>query len=300
MKTTSIPEIEVYLSSLEKNGYSIHTIRGYSGSLERLVSAFSIQSVSDLEKITKIQFLSFVNAMSLSPNSKRTFLRNVRAFASWLKDTSGTDITDVFDVRFGRSRFPEVKKKAKVVLNEEEISKVIGASRNKQERLMMEILFHTFIRNSELANIRLTDIDGCTIKIVGKGGKESKTRLTADICSLLEEYLRTERDSDSPFLFYGTRGKGKSHLVNGDWKPITGVAVNNRVRALAKASGIDPNKAEKFTTHRCRGTGITISNRTRGVRVTQLLARHADISTTMLYDENVIENVIGQLEERTW
>lgn len=301
MITKNIPAIQTYLKSLSSNGASVHTIRSYADSINKVISAFSIETVEDFKKISKIDFLTYVNDMTISNNSKRKFLRNIRAFASWLLNTVGIDVKETFAIRFGNSPFPEVKKRDRVVLNEEEIAMVIGVARNLQERLMMEVFFHTMLRNFEVANIKISDIDGCTIKIVGKGGNESKTRLTKEMCELLHQYINDERDTDSPYLFYGTRGSGKNKVSeDGTWKPISGVSINQRVRTLAKLSGIDPRKADEFTTHRCRGTAITISNRTRGVRVTQLLARHANINTTMLYDMNKIDAVIDELDERTW
>ena len=109
MKTFSVPEINLYLKSINDNGYSHHTVRSYAGSIEKLVNHFGIGNLADFSKVTKVAFLMFVNEMQVDPNSKKTFLRNIRAFGTWLNDVCGINLKDTFDVRFGKSKFPEVK-----------------------------------------------------------------------------------------------------------------------------------------------------------------------------------------------
>lgn len=297
MKNLSeIKEIRAYIYTLESSGYSKHTIRSYKTSLQKLLDGFpKIHSVSDISNLTKLEFIEFVNSMSVDQNSKRTFLRNVRAFASWLYSNLGVDIRGTFDVSFGKSKLPEVKKKSRPVLSTDEIVKVISAGRNKQERLMVAMFFHTFIRNSEMANIKMQDIDGCRIKLTRKGGDEGFTVLSRDICDMLEDYIQNERDTDGEYLFYGTRGNGRKTTG-----PINGSSINDRVKACVSRSGIDEKKISGFTTHSCRRTGITISNLMRGVRVTQILANHATIEQTMAYDQSKMSDVASALNHTLW
>ena len=299
MKTFSVSEVNLYLKSISDNGYSHHTVRSYAGSIEKLVNHFGIENLGDFSKITKVAFLMFVNEMQIDPNSKKTFLRNIRAFGTWLNDVCGINLKDAFDVRFGKSKFPEVKKKLRPVLSIDEIRKVIAAGRDIQERLMLAMEFHTMMRRAEIASIEIRNIEGCKIKFVGKGGNERYTLLTDELCLMLREYLEV-RDTDSPYLFYGTRGTGKNKIVDGVWKPISGESINNRVRSAAKRAGIDPVKAEKFTSHRVRATGITVSNRMRSPLVTQKLVGHSDIKTTMGYDGNTMDMVAENLKTSLW
>lgn len=295
-----INEFKIYFETLEANDYSPATISTYKQAVKKLESGFKIESLGDLKTIRKIDFIQFVNGMSGKTETKNTFLRSIYALVNWLNNMGLVDVRETFIVKFGNSKLIPVKREPKVVLNEAEVLKVIGAGENLQERFMIAFLFHTFLRRGEAANIKLSDITGCRINIVGKGGKHSFTVLTDALCEMLGEYLK-ERRSNSPYLFYGTRGTGKEKVSkSGEYLPMSGKAINDRVKRAAKNAGIDPEKAVQFTAHRCRGTGITISNRTRGVGVTQRLARHSDIKTTMRYDANTMETVADHLKTSLW
>jgi len=188
-----INEFEIYLETLKKSGYSPATINTYKSAIKKLESAFKINSLDDFKNVQKLDFIQFVNNMTGKPTTKNTFLRSIYALANGLYNMGIADVRETFTLKFGNSKLLPVKREPKVVLNEEEILKVISAGENLQERFMLSLLLHTFIRNAEAANIKLSDIDGCRINIMGKGGKKSFTVLTDELCIMLREYLNERK-----------------------------------------------------------------------------------------------------------
>jgi integrase len=132
------------------------------------------------------------------------------------------------------------------------------------------------MRCFEIASIKMGDINGCEIKIHGKGGKIDYTYLDETLCHMMNVYLAT-RDTDSDFLFYGTRGQTSAKYgisPNGIWK---------RVKRCALQSGISAERATKIATHTFRRTAITDMAYKHGNRLAQDLARHASFATTNRY-----------------
>ena len=188
-----------------------------------------------------------------------------------------------FNVRFGGRKFVKETKKIKPVLTQEESEKIILSARNSQERFMVAMALKTALRRSEIANIKMSDIDGCKIRITSKGGDEYYTHLNTTLCDMLNEYIQ-DRDTDSEYLFYGIKG-----VQSADGR-ITGTSVNNRVRACAKRAGIEKN----ITAHRLRATAITNAAVNHGMALAQGLARHKSISTTNIYvnTEEAVKNLL--------
>jgi integrase len=160
---------------------------------------------------------------------------------------------------------------------------------------MAAILFRTALRNSEIANIKMSDIeeievDGrtvCRITIVSKGGDQAYTYLDEKLYDMLKEYVAKDRKTDSPYLFYGVRGRdSKKGNLNGS-------SINHRVQACVERAGIN----KKVTTHTTRRTAITHMAISRNSLAAQMLARHKNQRTTEGYihagDEFVKELLLG-------
>ena len=152
---------------------------------------------------------------------------------------------------------------------------------------MFAMMLKTALRRDEVSSIRMMDVRGNEILIRGKGGEERFTFLNDDLCDMLEEYL-TERDTDSEYLFYSTRGE------SGEGGRLSPVSVNNRVKACAEKAGLP----DWVTAHRLRGTAITLASIEFGLKGAQAIAGHKDTKTTELYitttDEYVKSMLLGK------
>ena len=277
-----------YIKVLELGDKSVHTIRSYKRSIETLYNHFNITEVSQLDGLSVSDYQSFYMAQKLSPNSLNGLIRNLNAYFVYLTDSGFIkEGNSIFKVRFGKSRFVKFKRPKKQVLTSEQSEALINAGRNAQEKFMLAMMLKTALRRDEVSSIRMSDIKGNQILIQGKGGEERFTFLDTELCAMLESFL-DERDTDSEYLFYSTRGE------TGEAGRLSPVSVNNRVKACAEEAGLE----DWVTAHRLRGTAITLASINFGLKGAQALAGHRDSKTTELYitttDEYVKSMLLGK------
>jgi site-specific recombinase XerD len=168
--------------------------------------------------------------------------------------------------------YPRKVKTLPAVMSAEEIMKVIHTIQNVKHRAMFMLLYSTGIRLSELAHLRITDIDSkaMRVKVVqGKGAKDRYTILSEQVLLELRAYYVQYRPVE--YLFNGM-GKGRKYSLRSIEK-----AVEN---AIIKA-GLE-NK--HYTVHTIRHSFAThlVDNGTDVHTVKELLG-HNSIGTTMQY-----------------
>lgn len=278
-----------YIKSLETGEKSPQTIRVYSKDLEKFFAYFpKVSSAKEIQALTVEDFRSFVATQSeLKPSSLNGLLRSLSAFLSWCIASGLFESSEFFKMKFGRSRFIKVAKVRKIVLTDDEIEAIIKSGSNVQEKFMIALMVFTGIRRDEVCSIKLTDVNGCAILINGKGSKQRKIFLNETLCNFLNIYM-AERNSESEYLFYGTRGEGGN-------SKLSGVAVNNRVKMAGKRAGIEEERLAKLSAHRLRGTALTNIIRQFGIQAAQKVAGHSNLATTSIYDESGDEVTMNAL-----
>ncbi len=276
--------VSAYIAVLKIGEKSENTIRSYSKDIQKFINHFEIKETSEIENISVDKYHNFYGSLGLSNVSLNGLIRNLSAFFAYLKE--GKYVSNecpFFSVKFGKTKFVDVKRKFKDILSPDEEELVINAGRNLQEKFMLAMALKTALRRSEIAGIKMSDINGCEITITGKGGDEAKTYLNDRLCNMLQEYVLKERNTDSEYLFYGTRGKQSMSM--------TGDTVNNRVKDACERAGI----AKKITAHRLRATRITNVAYEHGDRAAQAIARHKSHTTTELYigkNDMAVKNIM--------
>lgn len=277
--------VNAYIAVLKIGDKSENTIRSYTKDIQKFVNHFEIKDTSEIEGVSVDKYHNFYGSLGLSNVSLNGLIRNLSAFFAYLKE--GKYVSNecpFFFVKFGKTKFVDVKRKFKDILSPDEEELVINAGRNLQEKFMLAMALKTALRRSEIAGIKMSDISGCEITITGKGGDEAKTYLNERLCAMLQEYVLKERNTDSEYLFYGTRG---NESKNG----ITGGSVNTRVKDACKRAGITKN----ITAHRLRATRITNVAYEHGDRAAQAIARHKSHTTTELYigkNDMAVKNIM--------
>lgn len=140
---------------------------------------------------------------------------------------------------------------------------------------MIDFLYSTGCRVSEMVNVKKSDIDGNRIKVIGKGSKERFVYLSARAQMSIMDYLQSRTD-DFDWLFPGGEMKHPHKTVD---KPVDKGTVESTLRALGKRAGV-PNTHP----HRFRRTSATHALR-RGMPIEQVskMLGHENISTTQIY-----------------
>lgn len=175
---------------------------------------------------------------------------------------------------------PKVKKTLPDALTKEEINMLLKFTPNKaleyRNKAMIELLYSSGIRVSELINIKLYDLDltNATIKIMGKGNKERILPIGEYACDILKEFIDNHRNeilsnNNSDYLF---PSKKSEHITRNAFFII--------LKETAKKVGIRRN----FSPHTLRHSFAThLLDNGADLRSIQELLGHSDISTTQIY-----------------
>jgi integrase/recombinase XerD len=158
------------------------------------------------------------------------------------------------------------------LLAEPDIAKPLG----KRDAAMLEVLYSTGLRVSELVGLRLAELDlsmGC-VRCVGKGNKERLVPLGRKAIEALRLYLgearaQLLRGRASPYVFLNHRGTRMTRV--GFWKAL---------KAYGRRAGLPP----RLSPHKLRHSFAThLLERGADLRAVQVMLGHADISTTQIY-----------------
>ena len=164
---------------------------------------------------------------------------------------------------------PKIPKRIPIFLTRDEIKRMIENTKNKKHRLIIEILYSTGIRLSELTNLKIKDLDlNENIAWVrkGKGSKDRMVILSKSLSEELKGYIR-DRDPED-FIFHGWHEK------------LSNRAVEKMIKQIAKRVGIH----KKVTPHTLRHSFAThLLESGVDIRKIQVLLGHSNLSTTQIY-----------------
>lgn len=185
---------------------------------------------------------------------------------------------------------PKLRKSLPKALSIEDVDKLLDIRLDSpfdyRNKAMLELMYGSGLRVSELVNLELNDIDitNCLIRISGKGSKEREVPIGEYSIDYLKKYLDV-RDS----LLKG--GPCNKLFVNNHGKGISRQGFFKMLKNLLLEKGLNPN----ISPHTLRHSFAThLVNRGADLRSIQEMLGHSDISTTKIYtkvsDEKVIED----------
>ena len=173
----------------------------------------------------------------------------------------------------------KTEKRIKKPLSDTELEKLRRKCRLERDLALIECLYSTGVRVSELIALNRKDInfDSMDMVVYGKGAKERETYLTAASCMHLQEYLDSRTDNNEA-LFVSLKAPHKRLTVSG---------VEEVLRRLGRQTGID-----KVHPHRFRRTMATnILNKGMPIEEVKEILGHVKLDTTMIYCQISRENV---------
>lgn len=259
-------DLEDYLMSKALEGKSTDTVRRYRYELTRLLSYIN-KSVAD---ITDGDISSYLRAYKNIKAVKNSTLKGVRAvyssFFVWLRDRDRVRRNPMVLVESIK-----VEKRVKRPFTDTEREQLLRSCATIRDKAMMEFLYSTAVRVSELASLNIDDIRWSSKDLIvyGKGGKERTVYLNERTNMYLQEYLQSRTDNN-PALFVGLKSPHNR---------LSKAGIEDMIRRTGERAGV-----EKAHPHRFRGTSITNAiNRGMPLQEASIMAGHAKTETTMLY-----------------
>ncbi len=267
--------IKTYIVTKHMEGLSDLTIQNY---LLRL-KAFMIGVAKPLGKVTANDVRLFLFNYQAQHNISNRTLESVRmiisTFLRWA--TSEGYITANPAETLKPIKYTVTPRSA---LEQIELERIRMTCSTKRETALIEVLYSTGCRVTELTSIKLSDIDWIkhTVTLFGKGKKYRTSYINAKAEVALQAYLST-RAHQGEYLFNNDRGGGKMSKEN----------VERIIRNIKDRAGFGDRK---ITPHTFRHTTATQALRSgMPVNDIQVLLGHANVATTMIYAHTTNEAI---------
>ncbi|MFV0424713.1 MAG: tyrosine recombinase [Bacilli bacterium] len=271
-----IEEYKVYLE-LERK-LSIETVSSYVGDINIFIAFLNRLSIeiSEIDYEVINEYITFISNLNLSAKTMHRKFSSLRSFNKFLvrEKVVKNDFTSQIE-------FPKLGELLPNYLTVEEVDLLLDFEvKNKNDfrnKAMLELMYSSGIRVSEIINIKLNDInlEHLSVKIRGKGNKERIAMFGEYARDCIFDYLSNYREEflknkNSEYLFVNIHAKQISR--QSFWKIIKSIAKKQGLRA----EGISPHVLRhSFATH-------MIENGAE-LRVLQEMLGHSDISTTQRY-----------------
>lgn len=277
-----------------ERGLSKNTINSYKRDLKGYIGFLKLQNITDINYITRTVIVSYLILMQKKGKASASISRACAAIKSFhhflvVDRLAEKDPTINLDTPKLEHRLPRVLTLNEVeqLLNQPDVSNVWGM----RDKTMLELLYATGIRVSELVFIKVEDIniEMGYLRCFGKGAKERIVPIGSVAIKYLKKYIDEVRPKllkrqDEKILFLNRQGKGLTR--QGFWKII---------RKYAQKAGITKN----ITPHTLRHSFAThLLENGADLRSVQEMLGHADISTTQIYT-HITKSRIKEVYDRT-
>jgi integrase/recombinase XerD len=274
-----------FLDSLYiEKGLSKNTVSSYKNDIASF-SSWCDKEHLDRLKITDLNLNNYISnlfSIGLKSSSINRKISSIKHFYLFLlkkkviKNSPADEITT-----------PKQEKYLPTSMSEDEVESLLGSPKSsikieRRDKAMIEILYATGMRITELVNLKLTDIDfnRSVLKVFGKGSKERLVPYGEKAAEALRIYLEDRKTLDSKDVFLSNRGTR-----------ITRGAFWQRIKIYIKRenlkSSISPHTLRHaFATH--------LLNRGADLRSVQILLGHSDLSTTQIYT-HIAKKRLGEI-----
>ncbi len=260
-----------------QRGLSKNTVLSYENDLKIFAKEMEEKKVK-VKSLTKKEILYYIEKkrkMGSSPRSQARFLSSLRSFYKFLQFNKWYEKNPAEEVET-----PKIFKGLPKFLTFEEVEKLLSSpdtntSKGIRDKAMLEILYATGLRVSELINLQLNNFikEVPLLKIIGKGSKERLVPIGEEALKWLNLYLEKVRalynKNFSSFIFLNNWGK-----------PFTRQRFFQIIKEYARAAGIEKNISPHILRH---SFATHLLENGADLKSLQMLLGHSDISTTQIY-----------------
>lgn len=281
--------IEEYITYMQdEKRKSKNTLESYRRDVTQYITYLTRVNVTEAQRATKhdvVEYMLELKKSGKAPASISRMLTSLRSFYAYLRMNNDTiaDPTESLEA-------PHVEKKLPKILTSEQISRLLSApdagdAKGTRDKAMMELLYATGIRVSELIGLKLTDVElqlryiKCANRIIPIG--ERAVQAISEYINKSREALLKGNESDRLFV----NCSGSSISRQGFWKII---------KHYGEKAGIDT----EITPHMLRHSfAAHLLENGADMRAVQTMMGHADISSTQIYT-GLVDSRIREIYEK--
>ena len=257
-----------------EKGLSSNSIKAYKIDIKKFVSWLSCSKKPSFIKIRESdvnEYIAFMFKSKLSSSSVNRNISSIKAFYLFLIKRKIIMISPAAEIIT-----PKKERYLPASMSELEVEKLLNSPKSSigieiRDKAMIEMLYATGMRISELVNLKLNNVDTnrCVVKVLGKGSKERLIPFGENALEALNLYLNIRPSSNSKEVFLSNRKRRLSRVTF--WQRIKTYLKRENLKL-----SISPHTLRHaFATH--------LLNRGADLRSVQLLLGHSDLSTTQIY-----------------
>ncbi len=266
--------IAQYVDYLEiERALALNTILAYRSDLYSLSDFLQSLNIGDFDSIQRIHLNMYIKNLYDKKYTQRSITReiaSIKGFFKWLNINGFIKHNPALSIEQ-----PKLPKKLPKVLSMKEITDLLNFNMTSINKAILELLYASGLRVSELADIQIGNIDlnAKYIRCIGKGSKERIVPIGNKACSALKKYLK-DRDYTIKKFNIST----KYCFIKENGKKLTRQDIYNFIKNLGK------NINKDISPHTIRHSFAThLLENGADLRVVQELLGHSDVSTTQLY-----------------
>ena len=267
-----------YLNDIK--GYSSNTITSYKNDIKQYLKYLSDKNINYYETE---EFVKYLNKNKYAKSSINRKIASINKFYEWCQERNYLKET-----KYKKIKYIKQEKKLPDILTSNYINKLLNSlptenPKNLRDRTIIELLYSSGLRVSELTNLRINDIkNNGSIKVLGKGNKTRILPMTNEAYKLIDSWITNSRsfyenEKSSDYLFIGVRGSK--------------ISAREVQRIVKSKLGTFPHSIRhSFATHLLDGGA--------DLRVVQEMLGHSDPSTTQIYT-HVSKKKLKEKHKRT-
>lgn len=270
-------------------GLAKNTQLAYMRDLRLLMKSLQLKADEELLQVSRQQLIAYLVRLKQEGRAASTVARKLASIKAFYRFLTAE--------RYIRRNPAEVLEAASrglhlpKVLSVQEVERLLdepnlGTLDGYRDKTMLELLYATGMRVSELVNVPMKNVDMKMqyVIVMGKGSKERMLPLGRTALQYLEHYLSVVR----PQLLHGKPDAAVELFVTGWGGPMTRERFYEIIVAYGKSAGI----SKRVTPHMLRHSFAThLLNNGTDLRIVQELLGHADISTTQIYTHLDVERL---------
>jgi|SRR5690554_2091533 len=290
--------VENYLLHLKvERGLAKNTLESYRRDLAKFVRYLHRLGVLGLGQVERREIMAFLEDLHSNGRAAATISRNlaaIRSFYSFLNQENLVDKNPSIELDS-----PKIPKRLPNILTVAEVNKLLSqpdanSASGKRDKAMLELLYATGIRVSELVDLNYSDVnlEMGFLRCLGKGSKERIVPMGATAMECVDTYFKLGRpklvrDNQELAVFVNTHGRRLTR--QGFWKIL-----KKYVRQAGFTQDITPHTLRhSFATH--------LLENGADLRSVQEMLGHSDITTTQIYTQvtaNHLRDVYQQFRPR--